>query len=117
MKRKKYLFHVTTPDNVGNILKFGLLRSAAQRTTFAVYLSEKPLSWYKKGLDILRVDMSGLEGVKATTFLPDSDEVLFWGDIPAWKSTKDGWKPRFELVTDKYAKKSLVHCEYKRSEK
>ena len=43
--------------------------------------------------------------MKATTFLPESDEVLFWGDIPAWKSTKNGWKPRIELVTDKYVKR------------
>ena len=108
MKRKRYLYHVAKPENVGNILKFGLLRSAASRTTFAIYLSEKPLSWYQNGLDILRVDMSGLENVKTTTFLPDSDEVLFWGDIPAWKSTKDGWKPRIEFVTDKYVKRKVI---------
>lgn len=103
MKRKRYLYHVTKPENVGSILQSGLLRSAAlDHTAIAIYLSEKPLSWYKPGLDILRVDVSGLEGMKATTFLPDSDEILFWGDIPAWKSTKDGWKPRIELVTDKY---------------
>lgn len=105
MKRKRYLYHVTKPENVGNIIKFGLMRSMGRRTTCAVYLSEKPLSWYKSGLDILRVDVSGLEVMKATTFLPESDEVLFWSDIPAWRSTKDGWKPRFELVTEKYAKK------------
>lgn len=103
MRRKKYLYHVTSPENVGNILKFGLMRSAANRTTFAVYLSTKPLSWYTKGLDILRVDVSGLNEIKATTFLPELDEVLFWGDIPAWKRTKAGdWTPRFEIVTDKY---------------
>ena len=109
MKRKRYLYHVTKPENVGNILKFGLLRSAAKdHTAIAVYMSEKPLSWYKPGLDILRVDVSGLEGMKATTFLPESDEVLYWGDVPAWKSTKDGWKPRFELVTDKYVKRNFT---------
>lgn len=103
MKRKRYLYHVTKPENVGNILRFGLMRSAAlDHTAIAVYLSEKPLSWYQPGLDILRVDVSGLENIKANTFLPDSDEILFWGDIPAWKSTKDGWKPRIALVTDKY---------------
>lgn len=105
MKRKRYLYHVTQPENVGNILKFGLMRSQGKRTTFAVYLSEKPLSWYQDGLDILRVDMAGLmETTPATTFLPDSDEVLYWGDIPAWKPTKDGWKPRIELVTKKHIK-------------
>ena len=103
MRRKKYLYHVTKPNNVKSILQNGLLRSAAkEHTAIAVYLSEKPLSWYQDGLEILRVDISGLEEMKATTFLPDSDEILFWGDIPAWKMTKNGWKSRFELVTDKY---------------
>ena len=102
MKRKRYLYHVTKPENVGNIIKFGLMRSMGNRTTCAIYLSEKPLSWYQPGLDILRVDISGLNGIKATTFLPDSDEVLFWDDIPAWKSTKGGWQPRITLVTDRY---------------
>lgn len=60
MRRKRYLYHVTKPENVGNILKFGLMRSMGWRTTCAVYLSEKPLSWYQPGLDILRVDVSGL---------------------------------------------------------
>ena len=72
------------------------------RTTFAVYLSEKPLSWYQDGLEILKIDVSGLEELEATTFLPDSDEVLFWGDIPAYKHTKNGWINRITVVTDKY---------------
>ena len=72
------------------------------RTTFAVYLSEKPLSWHQKGLSILKVDVSGLKELKASTFLPESDEVLFWGDIPAYKHTKEGWINRITDVTDKY---------------
>jgi hypothetical protein len=60
------------------------------------------LSWYQPGLEILSVDVFGLEEMKATTFLPDSDEVLFWGDIPAWKMTRNGWKPRIKVVTDMY---------------
>lgn len=102
MKRKRYLYHVTKPKNVETILRDGLRRSMGTRTTFAVYLSEKPLSWYQPGMEILRVDVSGLEEMKATTFLPDSDEVMFWGDIPPWKMTKNGWEPRINLVTDKY---------------
>lgn len=117
MKRKHYLYHVTKPENVGNILKFGLMRSMGGRTTCAVYLSEKPLSWYQPGLDILRVDISGLDGMKATTFLPSNDEVLFWDNIPAWKPTKDGWKPRFELVTDKYVKRNFASDAWNRREK
>lgn len=104
MKRKRYLYHVTDPKNVESILKNGLRRSIGTRTTWAVYLSEKPLSWYQPGLEILRVDVSGLEEMKATTFLPDSDEVLFWGDIPAWRMTKNGWQPRFNVVTDMIVK-------------
>lgn len=100
MKRKRYLYHVTEPKNVEGILRDGLRRSMGNRTTCAVYLSEKPLSWYQPGLEVLRVDVAGLEGMEATTFLPDSDEVLFWGDIPAWRMTKNGWQLRFNVVTD-----------------
>lgn len=103
MKRKRYLYHVTEPKNIEAILRDGLRRSMGNRTTCAIYLSEEPLSWYQPGLEILRVDVSGLEEMEATTFLPDSDEVLFWGDIPAWKTTQSGWKPRISVVTKMYA--------------
>ena len=89
-------------DNIENIIKEGLKRSASNRTTWAVYLSEKPLSWYQDGLAILKVDVSGLEKLEATTFLPESDEVLFWGDIPPYKLTKNGYINRITDVTDKY---------------
>lgn len=102
IRRKKYLYHVTQKENVEKILKEGLQRSASNRTTWAVYLSEKPLSWHQDGLEILKVDVSGLEELKATTFLPELDEVLFWGDIPAYKRTKNGWINRITVVTDKY---------------
>ena len=102
MKRKRYLYHVTEPKNIESILRDGLRRSMGNRTIMAVYLSEKPLSWYTDGMEILKVDVSGLEKIKATTFLPDSDEVLFWGDIPTWKMTKNGWQQRINVVTDIY---------------
>lgn len=102
MRRKKYLYHVTPKENVEKILKEGLRRSACNRRTWAVYLSVKPLSWYQDGLEILKVDVSKLEKIKATTFLPELDEVLFWGDIPAHKLTKNGWVERITVVTDKY---------------
>lgn len=101
IKRKRYLYHTTKPENVQKIIREGLRTSMGNRTTFAVYLSEKPLSWYEEGLEILKVDVSGLEEMKATTFLPDSDEVLFWGDIPPYKNTKNGWINRITVVTDK----------------
>lgn len=102
MKRKRYLYHVTSKENVSKIITEGLRTSAGNRTTFAVYLSVKPLSWYQDGLSILKVDVSGLEELEATTFLPESDEVLFWGNIPPYKHTKNGWINRITDVTDKY---------------
>ena len=101
MKRAKCLFHVTTPENASQILREGLRRNA-KRKTCMVYLSTRPLSWYKDGLRILKVDISGLSHIKANTFLPDSDEVIFWGDIPPTKTTKSGEVPRIKDVTDKY---------------
>lgn len=104
MKRKRFLYHVTVEENVEPIKRDGL-RRYAKRSAMAIYLSTKPLSWYQDGMKILKVDISGLSCVPATTFLPDSDEVLFWGDIPAWKLTKDGYKERITDVTDKYVGK------------
>lgn len=104
MKRKKYLYHCTKKENVAQIIANGLKTSMGNRTTFAVYLSEKPLSWYEQGLAILKVDVSGLEEMKASTFLPNLDEVLFWGDIPPYKRTKNGWVNRITDVTEIYAR-------------
>ena len=103
MSRKRFLYHVTAPENVSDIMLGGLKRGGGIRQAAAVYLSEKPLSWYQSGLVILKVDISGLQSVPATTFLPESDEVLFWGDIPAWKQTKNGLVRRITVVTEKFA--------------
>lgn len=105
IRRKMYLYHVTPKKNVERIIVEGLRRSAGNRTTCAVYLSENPLSWYQEGLEILRVDVSGLSELKGNTFLPDLDEILIWGDIPPYKMTKDGWVNRITVVTDKYVRK------------
>lgn len=102
MKRKRYLYHVTAQENVPSIMLGGLKRGGGIRQAAAVYLSEKPLSWYQPGLVVLKVDVSGLTSTPATTFLPDSDEVLFWGDIPAWKQSKDGLISRITDVTDHF---------------
>ena len=101
MKRAKCLFHVTTPENASQILHEGLKRNI-KRKTAGIYLSTQPLSWYKDGMRILRVDISGLSHIPANTFLPESDEVIFWGDIPQTKTTKIGEVPRIKDVTDKY---------------
>lgn len=98
MRRKTVLYHVTEPKNTESIMRFGLRREG-----WCVYLSTKPLSWYRDGLRILRVDISGLTQVKANTFLPDSDEVLWWGEVPSVKKTKDGeWVSRITDVTERY---------------
>lgn len=113
MRRNRYLYHVTEAENVEAIKREGL-RRGAKRRTMAIYLSTKPLSWYQEGLRILRVDISGLSSSPATTFLPQSDEILFWDDIPARKKTKNGYKERITDVTDIYVghkKKGCVNDE------
>ena len=104
IKRKKYLYHVTHKDNVPFILKDGLKNHSQGRMRFAIYLSEKPLSWYTGDDDIaiLKVNISDLK-IEMTTFLPAIDEVLVWGDISPYIETKKGAISRFEDVTDKYA--------------
>lgn len=81
-KRKRFLYHVTNPENVESILQKGLLRGGGKRQAAMVYLSEKPLSWWYPGAKILKVDIKNLMG-EWSDFLPGIDEVLFWGDIPA----------------------------------
>lgn len=102
----KYLYHCTEPQNVPSILKHGLMRGGMERHTFAVYLSEKPLSWWSGGMSILRVDVSDLSEIEKTTFLPESDEILFWGDIPAYKVTGRGMISRFKDVTKQFVGKN-----------
>ena len=104
MKRKHYLYHVTEQKNVLSIMLGGLKRGGGVRQAVAVYLSEKPLSWYQPGNAILKVDISGLKSVPASTFLPDLDEILFFGDIPAWKLTPRGFVPRITDVTEHFRK-------------
>lgn len=77
---KQYLYHVTEPENVQSILRTGLRRDGSRRRTIAIYLSENPRSWYQPGKVVLRVRIEGLTG-DMTTFLPEQDEILYWGDI------------------------------------
>lgn len=74
---KQYLYHVTPQENVQNILQNGLKRKG-----FAVYCSEKPESWWQPNMAIFKVRIAGIQH-KMTTFLPESDEILIWGDVPA----------------------------------
>lgn len=79
-KYKRYLFHVTDGINVEKILSEGLIRGGGERKSFAVYISKNPLSWWKAGKAILRLDTKDLIG-EWSDFLPESDEILYWGDI------------------------------------
>lgn len=76
MGRKQYLYHATTKENAKSILRNGLNRQVAP----FVCLSEKPTSWWIPGLEVLRVRITGLKG-EMHTWLPESDEITYWGDI------------------------------------
>lgn len=72
---KQFLYHVTPKENIRNILRDGIKRKG-----FAVYCSEKPESWFTPNMAIFKIRITGLKH-KITTFLPESDEVLIWGDV------------------------------------
>lgn len=73
---KQFLWHITPKENVKSILADGLKRKG-----FAVSCSEKPYSWWTPEMAIFKVRITGLK-CDMTTFLPESDEILIWGDIP-----------------------------------
>jgi RNA:NAD 2'-phosphotransferase (TPT1/KptA family) len=78
MKAKQYLYHRTQKELVPTILKEGLKRKG-----FAVYLSESPFSWLGLGTATLRVEVDKIPREnEMTTFIPELDEVLVWGNIP-----------------------------------
>lgn len=76
-----YMYHTTTPNNLNSILSEGL-----KRRSFAVYLSKAPFSWWKPGMAILKVDISGLED-KITYVDETLDEFLLWSDIASSRIT------------------------------
>ena len=82
-KTYSLLFHTTRKENVASILANGLKR----QNSAMVFLSTEASSWRHRGAEgdgevTLAVNIDGLEG-KFTDFLPDLDEVNYWGDIPA----------------------------------
>ena len=80
MKRQKYLYHWTPTENIENILKKGLLRNGSGQQHIAIYLAENPMTWKQPGQTCLKVQIEGLTE-EMTTFLPEQDEILYWGDI------------------------------------
>ena len=97
---KHYLFHVTKPENVSSILRDGLKR----KYEFAVYLSENWDSWWKPGMAVLRVRITGLsKQYEMKTFLPESDEILVFGDICPGRISR--WYPsrsQLKKATERY---------------
>ena len=85
---KHYLFHVTKKENVREILNNGLKR----KYEFAVYLSENWDSWWKPGMAVLRIRITGLnKKYEMRTFLPELDEILVFGDINPERISR--WHP------------------------
>ena len=97
---KHYLFHVTKQENVESILRDGLKRKYG----FAVYLSENWDSWWKPGMAVLRVRITGLnKQFEMKTFLPESDEILVFGDIRPERISR--WYPprsKVKQATERY---------------
>ena len=99
---KQFLFHVTTEENANEIMKNGLKRINSP----FVCLSENPKSWWKPGLKVLKVRITGLKG-EMKTWLPESDEINYWGDIN---------KERISDYTDKLPRRFVQNKAAERSE-
>ena len=101
---KHYLYHVTKKENVRDILNNGLKR----KYEFAVYLSENWDSWWKPGMAVLRVRITGLnKECEVKTFLPELDEILVFADIcperiSEWHPTKGQLKKAAERYNDHF---------------
>jgi len=101
---KHYLYHVTKKENVRDILNNGLKR----KYEFAVYLSENWDSWWKPGMAVLRVRITGLnKECEMRTFLPELDEILVFADIcpgriSEWHPTKGQLKKATERYNDHF---------------
>ena len=97
---KHYLFHVTKKENVREILNNGLKR----KYEFAVYLSENWDSWWKPGMAVLRIRITGLnKKYEMRTFLPELDEILVFGDINPERISR--WHPpksEMKKATERY---------------
>ena len=99
--KQKYLYHRTKAQNIKSIIEKGLLRKLPERRSRAfICMSVDPNSWYNQdeedpeidswgtlGNAVFRIDIESYRRdnseVEVTSWLPESDEVCVWGDIPA----------------------------------
>ena len=97
---KHYLYHVTKKENIPAIIREGIKRKYG----FAVYLSEKWDSWWKPGMAVFRVRITGLnKKYEMRTFLPELDEILVFGDINPERISR--WYPpigEMKKATERY---------------
>lgn len=80
-RKHRYLYHATPQENVESIQLMGLKPGGLHGQSFAVYLSESPISWVESGMSVLRVDTKGLTGNMTTFGEKELDEILYWGRI------------------------------------
>lgn len=89
MGKKQIIYHATTPENAEKIKREGLKRMNG----FCVYMSENPLSWWKPGLVVLRVRITGLNDLR-TFGTPGLDEIIYFGDISPMRISGEYKIPR-----------------------
>lgn len=97
---KHYLYHVTKKENIPSIIREGI----KSKYGFAVYLSEKWDSWWKPGMAVLRVRMTGLNKLYQIGKLDENlDEILVFGDINPERVSR-WYPPKNELrkATERY---------------
>lgn len=97
---KHYLYHVTKPENIPAIMREGIKRKYG----FAVYLSENWDSWWKPGLAVLRVRITGLNKACDMGKLDENlDEILVFCDINPERVSR--WHPpkgELKRATERY---------------
>ena len=99
---KHYLYHVTKQENIPSIIREGI----KCKYGFAVYLSEKWDSWWKPGMAVLRVRMTGLNKLYQIGKLDENlDEILVFGDVNPERVSR-WYPPKNELrkATERYKK-------------
>ena len=102
---KHYLYYVTKQENVPTIIREGIKR----KYEFAVYLSEKWDSWWKPGMAVFRVRITGLnKKYKMHKINENLDEILVFGDVNPERVSR-WYPPKNELrkATERFKKNIL----------